>query len=347
MLRRRTRWVLLFGGLLAAVAAAGIRESDGAAQDAPKLVDVWTGVVAGVRMGDTAGQIERKLGRATFGNEFSPRRTRPFTGPLSIPTPDSIQAVVAQYGSHAFLVGSVGAYSLKTVAAGATTQRDVNIGEPLSTARREYRQARCGRYLGGEESAFEWCSARVGLNSVFFGGDPIASITVTRVGRPPRRPTSRVVDVRRGAYRGIALGTTARQVVARLGPAPKWRPDRDPALPLVRSTRPAFPPIATVRPQDVLRYPDVAYLLCRGRVYAILIGGNADGPRVNRLALMARLQAARRPYPALRCATRSRAESPGRFRFCAGLVRPARWLWLGDDSVAGIVLATAPLTARG
>lgn len=315
--------------------------------DGPVGIHVREGVLAGVRMGDTAGEIERNLGPADYVDGFFPRRSRRFTGPLFVPAPDFIQAAVAQYADHAFLIGSIGAYSLKTIARGAVTERGVRIGQPLRVARRAYPRAGCGRFSNGEGNAFRWCRARVGLNSVFFGGDPIASITVTRVGRLPRPLTSRIVDVRRGSYRGVSLGATRRQVVARLGAAPRRDPNRDSVTPLVRSVRGGLtPPFRAIRPLDALRYPDVAYVLGRGRVYAIVVGGNAGGPRPRGVAVMARLEAARSPYPSLKCGTRQRGESGGAYRYCAGRVAPRRWLWIADDPVAAIVLASVPLPSR-
>jgi hypothetical protein len=348
MRRRSASPVLVFAGLLAAgVVGAAVHGADGAAQGGPTEVDARTGVVAGVRIGDTAGQIETKLGRATFGNEFSPRRTRPFTGPLAIPAPDSIQAAVAQYQSHAFLIGSIGTYSLKTVAPGAATQRGVGVGEPLSAVRQAYPGTRCGRYLQGEGTAFDWCSARIGLNAVFFGGDPIASITVTRVGRPARPQTSRIVDVRRGSYRGVSLGFTRQQVVARLGPAPKWKAGRDPALPLVRSLRGVTPGLGKpIRPLEVLRYPDVAYVLGGGRVYAFVVGGNAGGRRPNGVALMGRMSQALSLHRGLRCRVELPGQGRGSLPICSGRVGRNRWLWVAGDPVANVVVATAPLPRR-
>jgi hypothetical protein len=339
--------VLLAGLVALGLVGAAARGPAGAAQDTPRLIDVNAGVVAGVRIGDTAGQIEAKLGRATYGSEFAPRQRQPFTGPIAIPAPDSIQAAVAQYQRHAFLIGSIGAYSLKTVAAGATTQRGVGIGEPLSAVRKAYPGTRCGRYHPGEGTAFRWCSARVGLNSVFFGGDPIVSITVTRVGKAARPRTSRILDVRSGSYRAVALGSTRQQVVARLGPAPPWRTGRDPVLPLVRALRGVTPRLGKPPGRlHVLRYPDVAYVLGGGRVYAIVVGGNAGGPRPKGVALRAPLSQALRAHRALRCRVEIAGDAGGSMPICRGTVARKRWLWVAGDPVTNVVLATAPLPRR-
>jgi hypothetical protein len=343
-MRRGASAAFVVAALVAAV--TGPAALDSAPRPDRGRIHVRDGVLAGVRMGDTAGEIERKLGPAAYGDGFFPRRSRRFTGPLFVPARDFIQAAVAQYADHAFLVGSIGAYSLKTVARGAFTERGVGIGDRLANARRAYPRAGCGRFSNGEGNAFRWCRARVGLNAVFFGGDPIASITVTRVGRLPRPLTRRIVDVRRGSYRGVSLGATRRQVVARLGAAPRWRGASDPALPLVRAIGGATPPFAAIRPLDVLRYPDVAYVLGRGRVYAIVVGGNAGGPRPRGVALMARHRQVLRLHPRLICRTQLRGETRVPLPVCAGRVGERRWLWVAGDPVANVVLATVALPLR-
>ena len=333
---------------LAASMLVAVTPSAAATRAERPLISVAAGTVAGVRVGDTAGDIERKLGRPTYGDGFFALRETRFTGPISIPAPDAIQAAVLRYPAHAFLVGSIGAYALKTVAPDAETERGVGVGDALAAARRAYAGARCGRFSSGEGSAFGWCRARVGPNTVFFGGDPIESVTVTRVGRYPRRLTSRVVDVRRGAYRDVALGATRRQVVSRLGTAPRWDASRDPTLPLVRPVRgAALPPFAAIRPLQVLRYPDVAYVLGRGRVYAIVVGGNAGGPRPRGVALMARLSTVRERHPSLRCTVARAGESKLTYPLCSGRVGVRRWLWAAHDPVGAIVLASVRLPARG
>ena len=232
---------------LAAALVVAIPASGAAARQEPVVqVNTQLGTLAGVRMGDTAGAVERRLGQATYAVGFRPRSAKRFTGPPSIHASDGIQPAVAQYRDHAFLVGSVGTYALTTVAPGAVTQRGVRIGGRLDSVRTAHPKARCGRYAGGEAGEYRWCSARIGPNKVFFGGDPIESITIVRVGQPARRRTSRVVEVTRGAFRGVPLGSTKREATTRLGPAPAWT-DALPIEPLVRrrpqrlTDRPARP----------------------------------------------------------------------------------------------------------
>jgi hypothetical protein len=69
---------------------------------------------------------------------------------------------------------------------GATTSRGVGVGDPLSGVRRNYENAVCARAVAGEPlfgdevPTYPWCRIRRGDVEVFFGDDPIQSITVTR-----------------------------------------------------------------------------------------------------------------------------------------------------------------------
>jgi hypothetical protein len=64
----------------------------------------------------------------------------------------------------------------------------VSIGEPLQSVLGSYERSRCGEAVagepifGGDTPMYGWCRARVAGASVFFGGDPIESITLTFAG---------------------------------------------------------------------------------------------------------------------------------------------------------------------
>jgi hypothetical protein len=57
------------------------------------------------------------------------------------------------------------------------------------------------------------------------------------------------------------------------------------------------------------------------------------------------LDGARRRHPTLRCGyALSAAESPERaFRYCTGRVAPKRWLYMGQDPVSSIAIASVPM----
>jgi hypothetical protein len=72
-------------------------------------------------------------------------------------------------------------YALVVTAEGAAVSGGVAVGDPLSDAFTSYRGLRCGRTSGGGEYR-EWpyCVGAVGARRfVWFGEDPIASVTVS------------------------------------------------------------------------------------------------------------------------------------------------------------------------
>lgn len=68
---------------------------------------------------------------------------------------------------------------------GATTRAGVGVGDPLSRVRTEYDKSVCGKATAGEPlfgdevPTYPWCRVRRGDVEVFFGDDPVESITVT------------------------------------------------------------------------------------------------------------------------------------------------------------------------
>ena len=71
-----------------------------------------------------------------------------------------------------------------------TDSRRRRRGEDLSRIREHYDRVKCGEavagesLLGGEPPTYPWCRAIVGDIRVFAGGDPVESITLTRL--PPQ-----------------------------------------------------------------------------------------------------------------------------------------------------------------
>jgi hypothetical protein len=79
---------------------------------------------------------------------------------------------------------------MATLENGARTRAGVAVGEDLSRIREHYDRVKCGEavagesLLGGEPPTYRWCRAIVGGIRVFAGGDPVESITLTRL--PPQ-----------------------------------------------------------------------------------------------------------------------------------------------------------------
>ncbi|MFN2469967.1 MAG: hypothetical protein ABR583_03065 [Gaiellaceae bacterium] len=87
------------------------------------------------------------------------------------------------YRDFAFLLGGGRVFSL-TTADGARTELGVGVGDDLAAVNDAYPDAECGEYRYSKGSGYEWCRTSVGGNRLFLGGDPVESITVTRLGRP-------------------------------------------------------------------------------------------------------------------------------------------------------------------
>jgi hypothetical protein len=170
-LRRRAAVV---AALAIGVAGCGSRER--------VVVDERRGEVAGIHFGDTSTRVRAVRGREKGREGFVPTEARGrYTGPRAIPvgarTPETLD-----YETDAYLVSpGFGVLSMTTVAGGATTRAGVSIGDDLDAVRSRYQRVICRETPGGEAGSYRWCRARVGHVAVFFGGDPISSITLTRL----------------------------------------------------------------------------------------------------------------------------------------------------------------------
>ena len=75
---------------------------------------------------------------------------------------------------------TVGVYAMATTAKGSTTKAGVGVGDPLAGVATSFKHIDCGRYGRRREPTYNWCRATLPKAKVFFGGDPIRSITLTR-----------------------------------------------------------------------------------------------------------------------------------------------------------------------
>jgi hypothetical protein len=115
-----------------------------------------------------------------------------FTGPPSIPSPPSARGTrtppeTLHYDDAAFIVSpTAGVYAMATLANGARTTAGVGVGDDLDHVPEVYERAECGEAIAGEPlfgddyPTYRWCRVTVGNVGVFFGEDPIESITLTR-----------------------------------------------------------------------------------------------------------------------------------------------------------------------
>ena len=148
-----------------------------------------------VRFGDRERDVRERLGEETDHHAGFFPEGADYTGPPAIPSPESdrgsrIPPAELHYDGTAYLVSpTVGVFSMATLEQGARTRAGVGVGDDLELVRERYVRAECGEAVageslfGGEPPTYPWCRALVGDIRVFFGEDPIESITLTRYGR--------------------------------------------------------------------------------------------------------------------------------------------------------------------
>jgi hypothetical protein len=178
--------------LIGAVSGCSVRDgSRDDRNDGPvTVVDERAGVLRGVRFGDTTPEVRRQRGRPSDDEDgFFPAGTD-FTGPPSIPSPPSdqgsrVRPVTLHYDDTAYIVSpTAGVYAMATLAEDARTRADVGVGDELARVREAYETVECGEAIAGEPligdeyPTYPWCRTRIGRIRVFFGEDPIESITM-------------------------------------------------------------------------------------------------------------------------------------------------------------------------
>jgi hypothetical protein len=176
--------VLLVIGIAAIAVAAAVVARD---PDPPRpvAIDERHGVLGGIRFGASQAQVQARLGEPTDDYEgFFPRDVA-YTGPIGIPSPQTDQRpptvpTPLHYDGTSYLVSpTVGVFSMATTEAGARTSRGVGIGDDLTLVRERYPSVLCDEFGPREGHSYPWCRALVGDVRIFFGDDPIASITLT------------------------------------------------------------------------------------------------------------------------------------------------------------------------
>ena len=179
--------------LLLALASGGLALLALRLGDDPEsvLIDEQAGALDGVNFGDSEAEVVRRLGDETDDRPGYFSAGRDYTGPFSIPAPASDQGSriapsALHYGDSAYLVSpTAGVFSMTTSSEGGRTRAGVEVGDRLALVRERYTRVRCGKAVGGEplvggnRRRYDWCRAVVGDTRLFFGADPVASITIT------------------------------------------------------------------------------------------------------------------------------------------------------------------------
>lgn len=164
-----------------------------AQQERRAVVNETAGAYRGVRLGDSEDDVRRVFGEPGAGEGFFPLGES-FGEIGGAPTVRNWpprwrgRPIVLRYEDVAFLVGPRGVFAVVVTEDGATTRRGVRIGDALARARLVY-GASCGvqpygeALFGQRTPSCRWCRATIRNRiRIWFGRDPIRSITVARVG---------------------------------------------------------------------------------------------------------------------------------------------------------------------
>jgi hypothetical protein len=166
------------------------------------------------------------------------------------------------------------------------------------------------------------------------------------------------IDETRGTYRGIGIGASPTAVRRILGESRFARQDEPPtprSAPSIsaigapnalqrRCRRSAAAQGASSRVR-VLRYPQVSFLFCDSRVFALVVSDRQARTQAG-LGIGDRLAQAQRLYPGLRCDRPSSGEAGG-YPFCVGRLRPQRSLWFGHDPIESITISATRFGVPG
>jgi len=196
-MRYRSRSAAVSALLIAAVAGLALAlfaaRRDEEVQ--PVLVDERAGVLHGAGFGDGENAVRARLGEETDDRSGFFPAGADYTGPFAIPSSVSdrgsrMPPSVLHYDNFAYLVSpTAGVFSMATLERGARTRAGVGVGDDLARVRERYDRVECGEAVageplfGGETPTYPWCRALVGGIRVFFGEDPIESITLTSYAR--------------------------------------------------------------------------------------------------------------------------------------------------------------------
>jgi hypothetical protein len=157
-------------------------------------IDEHAASYRGIAIGATAADIRRAFGEPGSGEGFFPldESFGEIGGAPAVvnwPRDWRGRPTVLRYESVAFLVGPEGLFAFVVTERGARTRRGVAIGDPLAKAVRAYGlgcidQPYGEPLFGGDVPTFRTCRGTVDRRiRIWFGRDPIRSITLARVAR--------------------------------------------------------------------------------------------------------------------------------------------------------------------
>lgn len=178
---------LLVGSVVGST--SGCEDPVDARRSLSTVVDVRAGTVRGVRLGDSRQAIRGALGPPSAEGRFLPRlpdnmSVEDLGIPWTLDTPPGTprtRVLSMHYQGLSFVVApKTGMYAFFAYHSAARTTRGVAIGDPLNSARARYRGLRCDvRNRNSEYAPYPYCAGKVGDQYLWFGQDPIRSITIS------------------------------------------------------------------------------------------------------------------------------------------------------------------------
>jgi hypothetical protein len=188
--------LLVVAGLLATTAACSVSSS---ADDLPEAsfarIDEVEGTYGGVGIGDSREDVWRVFGRKSrvgHNEGFQPTGAGDdFFGPNYIPaeTGYAYEDVLFWFpledlhlGRGSPLRGKQDQVAgFQVTAPGVRTLRGIGAGDSLEDAKDAYPELDCGDAPAGDYATYHYCSGRIAEERhIWFGGDPIMNISVSR-----------------------------------------------------------------------------------------------------------------------------------------------------------------------
>jgi hypothetical protein len=170
--------------LLLGVALAVYKATDDNGGPDSLVVDEQQGSYRGVELGDSREDAEDALGEAASWTGDDPlgplepgwQRGAP-RGALIVGTLDALR-----YPRAAMHLANGEVVEMIVAEPEAKTTRDVGVGDPLAAVRRAYPDLPCGMVRSGQAGRAPYCGGQIAGNRwLWFGGDPVGSITLASV----------------------------------------------------------------------------------------------------------------------------------------------------------------------
>jgi len=151
------------------------------------------------------------------------------------------------------------------------------------------------------------------------------------------------LNLRRGTWRGVGIGSTRRQVIRRLGRIKQG----DPFAPLGADSFDVGAPPTPRNPPgtglgQVWRGRNFVMTADRGRAWILLV--SARGTKTGKgVGVGDSLADVKKAYPKLRCGTANEGAEWPEVEYCQGPVARGRRVWFGGDPVQSVTVSKAPL----